>query len=54
MIKSGQFDVYMVLKFWMSFILCNTKLLILKSCGWPYIDDYEAMVSLKIWMYVLF
>jgi hypothetical protein len=54
MIKRGQFDVYRVLKFWMSFILCKTKLLILKSCGWPYIDDYKGMVSLKIWIYVLF
>jgi hypothetical protein len=54
MVVSGQFDVYKILKFWMSFMLCKTKPLILKFFGWPYIDDYEGMVSLKIWIYVLF
>jgi hypothetical protein len=53
-VKNAQFDVYKVLKFWMSFILCKTKALILKICGWPYVDDYEGMVSLKIWLYALF
>jgi hypothetical protein len=53
-VKSGYFDVYMVLKFWMSFILCKTKPLILKICGWQYIDDYEGMVSLKIWIFLKF
>jgi hypothetical protein len=38
----------------MFFILCKTKPLILKNYGWPYIDDYEGMVSLKFWIYVLF
>jgi hypothetical protein len=52
--EEGQFDVYKVLNFLMSFILCKTKLLILKNCGWPYIDDYGGMVSLKVWIYVLF
>jgi hypothetical protein len=51
-VKIGQFDVYKVLQFWMPFILCKTKLLILKNYGWPYIDDF--MVWLKIWIYVLF
>jgi hypothetical protein len=50
-IKIGQFDVYKVLQFWMSFILCKTKLLILKNCGWPYIDDF--IIWLEIWIYVL-
>jgi len=52
-VRNGQFNVDYVLKFWMSFILCKTKPLILKICEWPYIDDYEGMVSLKIWIYVL-
>jgi len=38
----------------MSFILCETKPLILKNYGWPYIDDYEGMISLKFWIYVIF
>jgi hypothetical protein len=48
------FDMYRVSKFWMSFILCKTKPLILKFFGWPYINDYEGMVSLKFWIYFLF
>jgi hypothetical protein len=52
-VRSGWFDVYKVLKFWMFFILGKTKPLILKICGWPYIDDYDGMASLKIWIYVL-
>jgi hypothetical protein len=51
---SEEFDVYKMLQISMSFIFCKTKPLILKICGWPYIDDYESMVSLKIWMYVSF
>ncbi len=23
----------------------------MKNYGWPYIDDYEDMISLKIWTY---
>jgi hypothetical protein len=53
-VRSGQFHVYKVLKFWTSFILCKAKPLILKNYGWTYIDNYESMVSLKIWIYVLF
>jgi hypothetical protein len=53
-VRSEDFNVYKVLQFSMSFILCKTKPLILKICGWPYIDDYEGMVSLKIWIYVSF
>jgi hypothetical protein len=53
-VKSGYFNVCMVLKFWMSFILCKTKPSILKNCGWQYTDAYEGMVSLKIWKFVLF
>jgi len=34
----------------MSFILCKTDVLILKNCEWPYIDDYEGMVSLRVWI----
>jgi hypothetical protein len=46
--------MYRILKILISFILCKTKPLILKIYVWPYIDDYESMVPLKIWMYVLF
>jgi hypothetical protein len=53
-IRSGQFDVYKVLKFWIFFILCKIKPLILKNYGWSYIDDYEGMVSLKFWIFFLF
>jgi hypothetical protein len=53
-IRNGQFDVCRVLEIWKSFFLCKTKPLILKNYGWPYIDDYESMVSLKIWIYILF
>jgi len=53
-VKNGQFDVYRVLKFWMSFILCKTEPLILKKYEQPYINDYEDMVSLELWIYVLF
>jgi hypothetical protein len=53
-VTSGEFNLYKVLNFWMSFIVRKRKPWILKFCGWPYIDDYEGMVSLKIWIYVLF
>jgi hypothetical protein len=46
--------MYRVLKFWMSFILCKIKPLILKIYVWPYIDDYKSTVPLKFWIYVLF
>jgi hypothetical protein len=52
--KEWTIDVYKVLKFWISFILCKIKSLILKNYGWSYIDEYEGMVSLKFWIYVLF
>jgi hypothetical protein len=29
-------------------------LYLMKNCGWPYIDDNEGMVSLKVWICVLF
>jgi hypothetical protein len=48
--RSGWFDVYMVLKILTSFILCKTKTFILKIYGWTYIVDYEGMVLLKFWI----
>jgi len=42
-VRSGQFDVYKVLKFWMSFILCKTKPLF-----WKIMDDHILMI-MRTW-----